>query len=106
MISNLIKTLLFDIKLKFSETIPNYLIKELKLLDKNTSIYNIHFPNNNELLEESIRRLKFEELIGINSDAKFSCARLTPLFGLTLLISNIAWKLFDGVIVSSILKLL
>jgi ATP-dependent DNA helicase RecG len=62
-ISNLIKTLLFDIKLKFSETIPNYLIKELKLLDKNTSIYNIHFPNNNELLEESIRRLKFEELL-------------------------------------------
>ncbi|MDG1218968.1 MAG: ATP-dependent DNA helicase RecG, partial [Flavobacteriaceae bacterium] len=62
-ISNLIKALLFDIKLKFNETIPDYLIKELKLLDKNTSIYNIHFPKNNELLEESIRRLKFEELL-------------------------------------------
>ena len=62
-ISNLVKSLLYDIKLKFKETIPDYLIKELKLLDKNTSIYNIHFPKNNELLSESIRRLKFEELL-------------------------------------------
>ena len=62
-ISNLAKSLLYDIKLKFKETIPDYLIKELKLLDKNTSIYNIHFPKNNELLSESIRRLKFEELL-------------------------------------------
>ena len=62
-ISNLVKSLLYDIKLEFKETIPGYLIKELKLLDKNTSIYNIHFPKNNELLSESIRRLKFEELL-------------------------------------------
>ena len=62
-ISNLVKSLLYDVKLKFKETIPDYLIKELKLLDKNTSIYNIHFPKNNELLSESIRRLKFEELL-------------------------------------------
>ena len=62
-ISNLVKSLLYDIKLKFKETIPDYLIKELKLLDKNTSIYNIHFPKNNELLSKSIRRLKFEELL-------------------------------------------
>lgn len=57
------KSLLYDLKLNFKETIPDYLIKELKLLDKNTSIYNIHFPKNNELLEDSIRRLKFEELL-------------------------------------------
>jgi ATP-dependent DNA helicase RecG len=63
LISNLVKSLLYDVKLKFKETIPDYLIKELKLLDKNTSIYNIHFPKNNELLSESIRRLKFEELL-------------------------------------------
>ena len=62
-ISNLMKSLLYDLKLNFKETIPDYLIKELKLLDKNTSIYNIHFPKNNELLEDSIRRLKFEELL-------------------------------------------
>ena len=62
-ISNLVKSLIYDVKLKFKETIPDYLIKELKLLDKNTSIYNIHFPKNNELLSESIRRLKFEELL-------------------------------------------
>ena len=62
-ISKLVKSLLHDVKLKFKETIPDYLIKELKLLDKNTSIYNIHFPKNNELLSESIRRLKFEELL-------------------------------------------
>ena len=62
-ISNLIKSLLFDIKLKFKETIPDYLIKQLKLLDKNSSIHNVHFPKNNEFLSESIRRLKFEELL-------------------------------------------
>ena len=62
-ISNLVKSLLFDVKLKFKETIPDYLISELKLLDKNSSIYNVHFPENNELLSESIRRLKFEELL-------------------------------------------
>ena len=62
-ISNLIKTLLFEIKVKFTETIPDYLITELKLLDKNTAISNAHFPESNELLSESIRRLKFEELL-------------------------------------------
>jgi len=58
-----VKSLLFDVKLKFKETIPDYLISELKLLDKNSSIYNVHFPKNNELLSEAIRRLKFEELL-------------------------------------------
>ena len=62
-ISNLVKILLFDIKIKFKETVPDYLIDELKLLDKNSAIYNVHFPENNELLSESIRRLKFEELL-------------------------------------------
>ena len=62
-ISNLVKILLFDIKIKFKETLPDYLINELKLLDKNSAIYNVHFPENNELLSESIRRLKFEELL-------------------------------------------
>ena len=62
-ISNLVKILLFDIKIKFKETVPDYLINELKLLDKNSAIYNVHFPENNELLSESIRRLKFEELL-------------------------------------------
>ena len=62
-ISNLVKILLFDIKIKFKETVPYYLINELKLLDKNSAIYNVHFPENNELLSESIRRLKFEELL-------------------------------------------
>ena len=62
-ISKLVKSLLFDVKLKFKETLPDYLIEELKLLDKNSSIYNVHFPENNELLSEAIRRLKFEELL-------------------------------------------
>ena len=60
-ISNLIKTVLFDIKVKFTETIPDYLISELNLLDKNTAISNAHFPESNKLLSESVRRLKFEE---------------------------------------------
>ena len=49
----------------FSETIPNYLINELKLISKNSALFNIHFPKSSELLAKAQFRLKFEELFFI-----------------------------------------
>ena len=49
----------------FSETLPFYLIDELKLISKNESMFNIHFPKSQELLAKATFRLKFEELFFI-----------------------------------------
>ena len=49
----------------FSETLPNYLIDELKLISKNEAMFNIHFPKSQDLLAKATFRLKFEELFFI-----------------------------------------
>jgi ATP-dependent DNA helicase RecG len=49
----------------FSETMPDYLIDELKLISKNEALFNIHFPKNQDLLAKAQFRLKFEELFFI-----------------------------------------
>ncbi len=49
----------------FSETLPLYLIDELKLVPKKTALINIHFPKNNDDLAKARFRLKFEELFYI-----------------------------------------
>ena len=61
-IRNIVKELLFKTKSKFVESLPKYIIKEYKLLDKNSAIINIHLPKSNQVLSEAIKRLKFEEL--------------------------------------------
>jgi ATP-dependent DNA helicase RecG len=49
----------------FSETLPNSIIEELKLIPKKEALLNIHFPKNQELLAKAQFRLKFEELFFI-----------------------------------------
>jgi ATP-dependent DNA helicase RecG len=49
----------------FSETLPDYLIQELKLISKKDALFNIHFPKSQELLAKAQFRLKFEELFYI-----------------------------------------
>jgi ATP-dependent DNA helicase RecG len=49
----------------FSETLPHYLLDELKLVSKKTALLNIHFPNNATHLANAQFRLKFEELFYI-----------------------------------------
>ena len=61
-ISKIIRDLLFEIKSKFVETLPNNILEEYKLIDKNSAIINIHIPKSNYILTKAIRRLKFEEL--------------------------------------------
>lgn len=49
----------------FSETLPDYLLDELKLIPKNAALFNIHFPKSAEALAKAQFRLKFEELFFI-----------------------------------------
>jgi len=48
--------------LNFKESLPANVINELKLLDKNQALFNIHFPQSLEMLHKAQTRLKFEEL--------------------------------------------
>lgn len=50
---------------KFGETLSEKLIKEQSLLSKNEAMFNIHFPQSQELLTKARHRLKFEELFFI-----------------------------------------
>ncbi len=47
---------------QFSETLPDYFLKELNLMPKAKALLYIHFPKNAELLAKAMYRLKFEEL--------------------------------------------
>lgn len=49
----------------FSETLPSYLLDELKLISKKEALINIHFPKNQDVLAKAQFRLKFEELFFI-----------------------------------------
>lgn len=50
---------------KFTETLSEKLIKEQGLISKNESMFNIHFPQSQDLLTKARHRLKFEELFFI-----------------------------------------
>ncbi len=49
----------------FSETLPDYLLDQLKLIPKKVALFNIHFPKSSEALAKAQFRLKFEELFFI-----------------------------------------
>ena len=50
---------------RFTETLPTYLLDQLKLIPKNKALFNVHFPENQDLLAKAQFRLKFEELFFI-----------------------------------------
>ena len=64
-IQNLIHTLFRDSGVKFTETLPPEVLKDLKLISKEAAMFNIHFPKNHELLAKAQARLKFEEFFFI-----------------------------------------
>ncbi|MFT5668784.1 MAG: ATP-dependent DNA helicase RecG [Vicingaceae bacterium] len=64
-ISRLLKTLLPQLKYKLEENIPADIIVDNNLLDRESAMFNIHFPTSVELLKRSIARIKFEELFMI-----------------------------------------
>ncbi len=64
-VNKAIQQLFQEIKANFNETLPLYLLEQLKLISKNEAIFNIHFPKNQDLLAKAQFRLKFEELFFI-----------------------------------------
>jgi ATP-dependent DNA helicase RecG len=50
---------------KYAETLSEKLIKEQGLISKNEAMFNIHFPQSQDLLTKARHRLKFEELFFI-----------------------------------------
>ena len=64
-INKLIQQLFQETQALFSETLPHYLIDELKLIPKKAALFNIHFPKSADALAKAQFRLKFEELFFI-----------------------------------------
>ncbi len=64
-INKLMQQLFLETQAAFSETLPDYLIAELKLIPKNAALFNIHFPKSADALAKAQFRLKFEELFFI-----------------------------------------
>lgn len=44
------------------ETLPAYILERKRLMPRNTALWNIHFPKNQEALQRACYRLKYEEL--------------------------------------------
>ena len=64
-INKLMQKLFEETQALFSETLPDYLMTELKLVSKKEALFNIHFPKSGEALAKAQFRLKFEELFFI-----------------------------------------
>ncbi|WP_026704988.1 ATP-dependent DNA helicase RecG [Flavobacterium soli] len=64
-INKMMQQLFLETQALFSETLPDYLVNELKLIPKNVALFNIHFPKSADLLAKAQFRLKFEELFFI-----------------------------------------
>ncbi|MDR1056162.1 MAG: ATP-dependent DNA helicase RecG [Prevotellaceae bacterium] len=61
----LMVNLLTALQGKITETLPDYILNQYKLLPLPEALLNIHFPKNSGLLQKAYRRLKFEELFFI-----------------------------------------
>ncbi|MCG9792729.1 ATP-dependent DNA helicase RecG [Flavobacterium algicola] len=64
-VNKLMQQLFIESQALFTETLPDYLIKELKLISKREALFNIHFPKSTDVLALAEFRLKFEELFYI-----------------------------------------
>ena len=58
----IIFNLLNSIEVHIKENLSASILKEFSLIDRYQALINIHLPESQELLSQSIRRLKFEEL--------------------------------------------
>ncbi len=64
-LNRLMQQLFMEHKGRFAETLPPYLLQELRLPGKDEAMFNIHFPKNQALLARAQFRLKFEEFFYI-----------------------------------------
>ncbi|PNQ72736.1 ATP-dependent DNA helicase RecG [Hanstruepera neustonica] len=61
----IIQQLFTETKGQFTETLSPELLENLHLVSKSQALFNVHFPQNQELLTKAQYRLKFEELFYI-----------------------------------------
>jgi ATP-dependent DNA helicase RecG len=61
----LIGTIISSLEYKLPETMPGYLTTKLNLIAYHDAVINIHFPEDEKMLERALYRLKFEELFFI-----------------------------------------
>jgi len=61
--SKIIRTLLKETASKIEENLPDYLQKKYHLMGHREAMINIHFPKSPEVIEKTVQRLKFEELL-------------------------------------------
>lgn len=61
----LTNTLVTDARFEITENLPDYLVKQHKLLSRKDALVNIHYPANAQMLAKAQQRLKFEELFFI-----------------------------------------
>ncbi len=64
-ISKLMANLIKGLPTKFEETLPAWLLQSLKLVNLDTAMRQIHFPNSTAQYKQAELRLKFEELFYI-----------------------------------------
>ncbi|MCF6240573.1 MAG: ATP-dependent DNA helicase RecG [Bacteroidales bacterium] len=64
-LSKLIIAALQSLSGNIPESLPDYLIQQLKFMPLNQAIKQMHFPDNTSMLKNAIARLKFEELFYI-----------------------------------------
>ncbi|GEL11333.1 ATP-dependent DNA helicase RecG [Flavobacterium glycines] len=64
-INKMMQQLFLETQALFTETLPDYLTQQLKLIPKNAALFNIHFPKSADALAKAQFRLKFEELFFI-----------------------------------------
>jgi len=64
-IQKMMQQLFLEYKGKFDETLSPDIIDKYKLISKSEALFQIHFPESQELLAKASKRLKFEELFYI-----------------------------------------
>ncbi|MCE1167467.1 MAG: ATP-dependent DNA helicase RecG [Sphingobacteriia bacterium] len=67
-LARLMRTLFEEIASRIEEIIPDDILQQYRLLPRAHAFWNIHFPQNNYLLDQARRRLKFEELLLVQLD--------------------------------------
>ncbi|MBN2682986.1 MAG: ATP-dependent DNA helicase RecG [Bacteroidales bacterium] len=60
--SKILQGVFYNLQGKIPETLPAWFITKYKLLNLNDALYNMHFPQSNELLKQAEYRIKLEEL--------------------------------------------
>ncbi len=76
-IRSILKPLLTEFKNKIPETLPEKIIKENKFLPISKALWQVHFPDSEELAEKAQQRFSFEELFFIELFVLRERARLS-----------------------------